>query len=282
MKIERVKVKRLAEGEDAGAWKRALEDVAWMAGAKVLKDEPGSSWVRRAELNGRDVVVKCRLLNTVSRQVKAVGGWGQGERQWRAARLLEERGILASRPLVLMHARVEGCRAEILVVEHLAGRTVLELLWNGRGHGSIGASEQHAIAAAVGEGVASLLAVNLWNRDHKPSNLIVLEHEPNGPKVAMIDLVGIRRNMSPGVDDDLLAAQMLFSLLVEAAGCGCPPRRALAVRCLKACLEALEWSSPVRRDRHLVMQGLIQQIQDLIGEHGDPRPKVNPLAAAVG
>jgi hypothetical protein len=263
-------------GEDPAAWSRALADPAWLASSQLLKDEPDSSWVRRATLNGRDVVVKCRYLNTRSRWLKSALGYGHGDKHWRGAALLASKKIPTARPVILLWARLDRQPVELLVLEHLPGPTLLQVLDAiARGQGP-SVRIQHAIAVAAGSTIPAVLGAGLWNRDHKPSNLIVLNTDSPQPRIAIIDCVGIRRYGRLGIDE-LEGEDMAASLFIEPTGCGCPPRRALWLRALLAMFDSQALNAP-RADRHADLRGTIAGLSDLIATHGDPRPRTDPLA----
>lgn len=275
MTVERVRVRRVAEGEDAGAWKRALEDASVVAGGQVLKDEPGSGWVRWVHVSGRDIVVKCRLLNTAGRRAKAAVGLGHGDKQWRGAERLRRAEIACGRPLLLARAWCEGRPVELLVLEHVRGRSLLDVLDDVRAGSGPPVGVQHAIARATGRMVAALVRAGVWNRDNKPSNLIVTG-EGERVEVVLIDLVGIKPIALRGMDDDLIVAEMLASLLIEPTGCGCRPRSGLRMAVLRAALDALGWSGEDRARRRAAARSLIDEVESILLSHGDPRPKVNP------
>ena len=264
------KVLRTAPGQSVELWSAALADPAWLAAARTLKQD-GGSWVRRATLLGRDVVVKCRSLNTFSRRLKGTLGIGHGHKHWRGASLLQSRGILTAAPLVLCRAAVDGVPCEILLLEFIDGPTLLECLQSSR-DGRLAVREQHAIARAVGLQVAQF-SQGLQNRDHKPSNLIVRRTASGSPEIAVIDCVGVYHSMlwrgfSPP----------LASLMIEPTGCGVPPRRALRMRVLTTLADSLDGPTRTSRAERRKFIRIVWLLTDKrIAAHGDPTPKVNPL-----
>src|ERR1043166_4964827 len=92
MTIRPTKIVRVAAGESPEAWRAALADPAWLASSTILKQQPGS-WVRRATIMGRDVVIKCRELNTLARRFKAAIGMGHAAKHWRGAGRLDRAGV---------------------------------------------------------------------------------------------------------------------------------------------------------------------------------------------
>lgn len=270
MLIRPTKPLRTAPGESAEQWLAALADPAWLAAAKVLKED-GGSWVRRATILGRDVVVKCRPLSSLSRRVKAALRMGHGHKHWRGAKLLQSRGIPTATPLLLCRASVNGTLCEILVLEFIAGPTLLECMAMAR-DGKLAVREQHAIARAAGEQVMLMQRKVIWNRDHKPSNLIVQRSDPAHLRIAVIDCVGISWwNFTMGEEVE----RMFTDLMLEPLGCKCPPRQALWLIALGAMAD--EKTPTRKKDRHFALTDFLDEIKRNIQRHGDPTPKVNPL-----
>ena len=147
---------------------------------------------------------------------------------------------------------------------------------------------QHAIARAVGEQIAQM--EELFNRDHKPSNLIVERWTTSAAPVAIIDCEGVRRATIPG------AARMFASLVIEPTGCGVRPRRALMMRAVRAFIDlelgigtpeapihAPRTNADVPRSEYRRMRRMVwDDAARVVAHHGDPRPKVNPLANPGG
>ncbi len=267
------KVIRVAAGEDAAKWRDALSAPSTLDAATVLKEDAGS-WVRRARVMGRDVVVKCRALNTVARRVKHVLGMGHGHKHWRGAELLIEAAIPTGRPLALLRVRVDGRTCELLVLEFVPGSTLLEFMDNIAHSRSIPIREQHRIADAVGALSLKCMRANLYNRDHKPSNLVVESADATTkPIIHVIDCVAIRRLHL----DDSGMTEMLGDLAIEPIGCSCFPRRALWMRAIRRIVSEYPVSAEVRRH---AMISIIQDAAVGVEQHGDPRPRVNPLKRA--
>jgi hypothetical protein len=278
MRIERVRIRRLAVGESAEVWGSALTNPAWLEGAGILKSE-GGDWVRAATLADRPVVVKARRLRGAGQRLRARLGLGRGDRHWAGAALLRKEGVATAQPLGLGTARVDGRPYEVLVLERLEGPTLLQVMRDIR-DGRVPIRDQLALAAAVARQIADLGW--LFNRDHKPSNIIVTRLGEGGTELAIIDCVGVRSRRLLG------SARMWASLVLEPLGCGVLPRRALLMRALaehrrimaayydpnddlaeddgKIDPPSPEWDKRVWRE-----------VAALVAAHGDPRPKVNPL-----
>lgn len=248
-------------------WRDALSAPRALDGTKVLKED-GGSWVRRAMVMGRDVVVKCRVLNSAGRKFKHAIGMGHGHKHWRGAERLMRAGIATGKPLALLRAKVDGTLCEVLVLEFVEGKTLLEVLDEiARGAGP-GVREQHAIARAVGRTIAAMDEACCNNRDHKPSNLIVLNTAESEPQIAVIDCVGVRWGEN--------SFASLEALTIEPIGCRCLPRKAIWMSVL-AYLYGGHTARQQRVDMHEIVQATIWLVERAVKGHGDPRPRVDPL-----
>ena len=274
MDIRAIKVVRMAAGEDAAAWRDALAKPGWADAATVLKEDRGS-WVRRANLLGRDVVVKCRELNTIGRRFKHAIGMGHGAKHWRGAERLKKAGIATGRPLAFVRAGVDGAESELLVVEFVQGKSLLQILSEIAGGDGPPVRVQHAIARAVGRQAAVFGRWTIYNRDYKPSNLVVISANEREAVIAVIDCVGVYRPLLWRGASEYM--KTLKTLAVEAIGCGVAPRRALMARVIEARADEVVWMIPrwaSRARRQWLWHGVAVRIK----WHGDPRPRVNPLA----
>lgn len=288
-RFEQVRIVRAHRGEDAAMWAAAIGDASWIKSSSLLKQD-GATWVRRASMMGRDAVVKCREIDGVWSRVKCALGRGKGDRHWRGAAMLAGKGVKTARVFVLARAEVDGRACELLVMEWVEGVTLLRVMANvhSAAAGAPGVRAQHAIARAVGEQIAQM--EELLNRDHKPSNVIVERWTASAAQVAVIDCEGVRRATIPG------AARMFASLVIEPTGCGVRPRRALMMRAVRAFID-LELGistpdAPVHSPRtiadvpHSEYRRMRRMVWDdaarAVAHHGDPRPKVNPLANPGG
>ena len=253
MRIEHVQIRRIVPGEDPRAWTAALEESGWLQRATVLKQDAAANhlvppageqmtttprplfphadaapghWVRRATLAGRDVVVKCRPIGSLAERLKLVIQHDRGDRHWKGATWLARHGFRTASPYVMATAALNGEAVELLVMEALAGQSVLEHL----AAADLGVRQEHAVAAALGQMIMRLSGRQHYNRDSKPSNLMVIQ-TTDGPEIAIIDSVAIRPSAQ--------AEQMFASLVIEPIDQGCPPRRALMMRALRAAAEEL-------------------------------------------
>jgi tRNA A-37 threonylcarbamoyl transferase component Bud32 len=244
-----------------GAWAATLQAFDGDA-ARVLKSDAGVS-VFAARLLGRDVVIKRWDLATPWARAKAMFRASRGDRHWRGAARLARAGLRTAPCLALALEQAPVPRVW-LVMEHIPGPTALECLADR----SLHILDQHALASALGRQIRALDDAGLYNRDHKPSNLILADHHADN--LTVIDTVAIRRGRSP--------QRMLASLVIEPLGCGLSIRRSLAMRTLTAFLGLAGFDPRCRARR----DGLWRDVQARIRAHGDPTPRTDPLAQRPG
>lgn len=255
------RVERTGAGEDAREWARVLAGFD-EGGAERLKDDGGTA-VLRASLLGREVVLKRWDLGSLGARVRAVLRAAPADRHWRNAAWLAARGITTARPLALATEYRRPHPRRWLAMEHVPGRTLLQEIAGG----DLGVRDEHSIAWLLGQQLARFRALPAYNRDHKPSNLIVTGDE-EGSQIAVIDCIAIRRGRG-GPD------RMMASLLIEPAGCGLRVRRALRMRVLCSYLDDMDRpAGSIRRDTR---DRLWRAVEGRVRAHGDPRPRVNPL-----
>ena len=256
----------------------------------VLKAE-GHSFVVQVALEGTELIVKWRELVGLRDRAKNLLRASRGFRQWRGARRLQRAGIPVAGPIALLTQYGDADAAtrptallpakawprEWLLLEVAPGKTLLRHLADR----DLSIRDEHALARAVGVQVGAMLTANVCNRDHKPSNLIVTFDE-GVPIVTLIDTVAIRRRGNPGE-----MARMLATLLIEPIGVGAAPRGALAFRVLRdACAAWLEHTlarplGTAKGDKkalRAMVRSMARRVDQYIRTHGDPTPKVNPLA----
>lgn len=273
-RIEHVWVIRAGASVNAPAWVQELQRGAWLQEAVLLKSD-GSSWVRRARLQGADVVVKCRPLDSLARRVKAMIGQEQFDRHWRAAGVLSPARIPTGEMKLLARAIVDGRSAMLLVLSHVEGPTLLEMMRRDAS-GDVAEPERILIARSVGALVFRLRERGLHNRDLKPSNIVMTTSRAGVWNPAIIDLVGVRRaRLADG------AARMFASLVIEPTGCGVLPAPRLMVVALRAWLDAHLAASPEEeatpQARRAMMRAMWGDVAKIVRNHGDPRPRVTPI-----
>jgi len=208
---------------------------------------------------GSDVAVKVRPLPGVMDRLRFRVGATDLGRACLGSALLNARGVWSPRVRVLALVRVSGKWQEVLVTEWAGGRTLLELWVEG------GRTERMALAAKSGVTVGRLSEVGVFNRDCKPSNLIV-----DGDRVGFVDVGGVR---SSGGDRAGELARMIAALGFEPTGVGARPTFDEVVIGVRSALGA----AGVARERR---EGVLKIVRELAESHGDPTPKDNPVAPA--
>lgn len=222
-----VAVRRAGPGVDARSWADALKN-AEITPHDLLKDAPGGT-VFRCTPPGRTraVVVKVQPLRSLKHRASAATGSSRGHRAWRGAEKLLRAGIAAAEPLLLVDGISSGRRVEALVTDEIRGPSLIEALQSG----PLAFADEAERARAIGRQLAQMAAAKLYNRDHKPSNLMLVEDSADP---LLIDTVAIR--FAPLRVRAL--KRMLTALAVEPTGLGFPPRRALAMRVVRAAAES--------------------------------------------
>ena len=271
MHISRVRIRRAAAGEDPSNWARALESPDWLAHSTPLKVD-GPSWVRLATTahDGRPVVIKCRPTTSISERIKALTRTSRGDRHWNGARWLADNDFDTATPLLLADATIDARRCELLITEYIPARTLLEHL----AAADLPPRDEHAIARELATMTSRMLAKGRYNRDAKPSNLLIARRPDGTPRIVVIDTVAIRRG-------DGKSRRSVAPLILEAIGTGCEPRRALKARFIHELVRqtlarhALDNASDSARRAAVRLAWRI--IEDDVRRHGDPRPRVNPL-----
>jgi len=263
----------------ASALARQVCSRAWIETAATLKQDERSAVYRgEAIVAGvhRVVIVKTMRLNRIRDLFSRWFRRTRLMRQWRGAALLDAAGIPAARPFALFRGRDAGSRnvIETLVMEFVEGKMLLQYA----AEQTPGCPEQRALARAVGSHAAGLLRAGLFNRDHKPSNIIA-QRVPDGPdwRLVLIDTVGIRRaGAFSGAGDrgDALLATMLAKLWIECLGVGASVDRSLRWRVVLAACESRIGPGQAP----MLARRLWREIHAVVRAHGDPRPKDDPLA----
>lgn len=266
-----VRIQRLAPGESAALWTKAL--IAFDAGsATVLKKEGGSA-VYRTRLLNRDVIVKAREMRGLKDRLKLWTGKTRGHRHWNGAAWLMSHGLATARPYVLATENRDGVSREWLVLELLPGKTLLQHIADR----DLSVKQEHEVARTLARQIAALTGMGRFNRDHKPSNLILMsDSDKFAPSI--IDCVAIR----PGKDGTV---RMLHALAVEPLGLAILPRRALLARVVHALVEAehagVTASLTARRlARWASRRAYWGIVSNSLHEHGDARPQTNPLSSS--
>lgn len=247
----------------------ALSDALWVSRAEILKQDERSSVLAGDSAEG-PIVVKSLVLDRARDGISRLFGMTRLMRQWRGAERLAALGFHVATPMALWRGLDDRGRCvESFAMRRLEGRTLLQHL----AARDLPAGAEEAAAMQAGSDIAMIARSGLLNRDHKPSNLLLLPrtYAPNGEwgacRIAILDTVGVRRERSAVRAAD----RMLFSLIVECLGTGVAPR----VRTKAAALRAARLGLGLPRS---ASRALRQSIEGRLARHGDPTPKVNPLA----
>ena len=264
---------RAASGQDAHAWAEALAAGVWQGQGAMLKQE-GERLVVAAMVLGQRVVIKQWPRRSFKRRLQGLLGRTPALRHWRGAALLAEAGVASATPLAV----VRGEGYEWLVMEAVAGESLLECLADE----SLGVRERHAIARSAGRLVAGLTTRGVFNRDMKPSNILITGIGDREADLVVIDCGGVRRQRrSRG------RYRMLASLLIEPVGVGVSLPSTLIMRGLTAYCDA--WLESIlgravdrrrpqdRRVRAHVRLATMNRVALAFANHGDLRPLINPL-----
>lgn len=217
-------------------------------------------------------MIKVRPLHKRFARLKVSMGLGRADRHWRAATLLAMKRIPTAQPYCQGIVWIDGTMCEVLAMRALDGPTLLECIaMSARGELDVGT--QHALAAATARLTRDLRIAGLFNRDHKPSNILVTSCTPTAAELALIDCVGISRDWISIEDGN--TEKMYAKLLIEPIGCGVPIRRTLLMRAIN---ELWKGDSTIdRATRRESTREFWEFVGAVVQSHGDPRPKVNPL-----
>lgn len=265
----------------AKQWSEAIGSFDPTKATLLKADGPVRVW--RANILGHDCVIKCWELSSFPGRVKALFGGGRGDRHWRGAQWLLSHGEPTAEPLalaieyggaphhdpVMSRGTGSGRRwpQQWLVMRAIDGPTVLELIADS----NLPVAHQHTLAAELGGQVDRIIQQGRYNRDHKPSNLIVEHLDESSARVAVIDCVAINRCAR---GNGLGALRMLSSLIIEPIGCGVRPRRTLMMRAIRAFVGL--------RAGHAVISYWWERISKHLAAKGDMRPRSNPLKGRIG
>jgi hypothetical protein len=274
-------IRVIRSSPDAQALLRTLSDPAWAAAARVLKRDERST-VLRGDTPLGPVVVKSMLARPgLAGVVARATNRTRLARQWRGATLLRDRGFITPTPLALWRGvDAQGRPVESLALTWLEGDTLLHLLARAiEDPTSLDHARRVALATAAGAHVARTLHAGLFNRDGKPSNLLVLAPAPGTaashgaePTIAVLDPVGVRPLGL--LRRDRARRRMLFSLIVEPIGCGIDVPMRPRMEAMHACVSRLTGTGP--GDARRVVREDFRAIDQMLFEHGDPTPRIKP------
>jgi tRNA A-37 threonylcarbamoyl transferase component Bud32 len=260
------RVERCAAGEaeGSGRWVEVIRHLDRHQVRELKHD--GDTTVLAAVVDGRPVVLKRWRLGTVGSRLKALVKMSRGWRHWRGAERLEKAGVRTAKCYALVTQRGEGGPWQWLVMEFLTGKTVLQHLYDK----DLTVRQEHAVARAIGRDIRKMNERRFTNRDHKPSNLIVVSCDERGAEVAVIDCVGLV-GLIRGI------RWTLMSLVLEPIGCGAPPRLTLRLRALRSMLDVVVPSKLSEKQRRVLVKHWWRSTERNARAHGDPTPRMDPL-----
>lgn len=264
-------------------------DVQQLVGEAALLDEAGHvtvlkdaarSRVLAAEVGGEHIVLKVTPSPDPLRRVfEAMGLFlAKPRRHVRGAELLTRAGIPTAPVLALVRGRnTHGRLVDTLVMTRLAGRDALTAYRDAQ------APERRAIAASVGRLTYMLRRAGLTNRDHKPSNIIVIDDAQPGcdARVALIDVVGVRSGRAN-------TPRLLFNLLVECVGTGVhialtDRLRALTYATGMRTTSGADCRTTRRKRGDRTARNIIWRLAaKRLADHHDPAPLDSPLPLETG
>lgn len=247
-------------------WTDVLADPRRLTALTVIKrtDRVG---VWSAAVDGRQVILKAWPIAGLAARSYAALGLTRASRQWRGSERLAGVGVQVPEMLALVRGRSSAGDVEALVMTRVDGRTLLDHL----AHPTVGPRVEHRIAEALARQCAAMARAGVFNRDHKPSNLIVTGATECNARLVVLDSVAIRP--LPGGP----RSAPLERLVLEAIGVGAPPRRALVARFIAQWTQLTAPGLDQRRLRRETWRVLGARIAN----HGDPTPTDNPLSAGV-
>ncbi len=201
---------------DALALAREISSGDWLGGAVLLKEDDRTS-VFSGECSLGPVVVKTMRVDRLKDSASKAIGITRLMRQWKGWERLVGAGVDSPDCFVLFRE----ASVESLVMRRAAGETLFEYI----ARQDTGITERIHVARLVGEMLGTLNAAGLFNRDGKPSNLIV---SPGRDRLWVIDSVGVmgsRRGHG--------MARMCANLIIEPTGLGNPVRTTDCMRVLR-------------------------------------------------
>lgn len=280
-----------------GELARLVCEPGWRATAKELK-RTGRSLVLCGPGPGSGapdrLVLKVQALDRPLDWLASMLGLTKLDRQWRGAQRLARAGFATPVPLVQFRGVAAKSlspgpngtqRVGCLLLSYVEGRTLLEAM------ARPGPEDPILLARALGRHIGLMLKARLFNRDHKPSNLLLpkssgslnasrtKDESPDARGVVVVlDPVGVRRmrRSRKGRRRARTRARrrMLFALLVEPLGVGVEIGLRLRLETMHACAAELELPRRVVRED-------FRAIDQMLFEHGDPTPQHDPLTASA-
>lgn len=263
-----------SDARDRSAWILTMTSRDWRVGADLYKDAPDGS-VIRALIMSRDLVLKTTALTGLKGFIQPLMGTTRAHRQWSGTEWLRTVGLHAPRPLAIIRGTRDATRAECLVMEHIPGHTLLWHIARGTIAEAPDGPGARAIAYAVGRDIARLVKAGRFNRDHKPSNLVIETITP-AARIAIVDAVAILPIKETERGDAM--GRMLASLMIEPAGVGHPAPEPFLARVAQSLAHEIAGAS----DAEAWADAMLDRARAIVRTHGNPRPKHDPLHPTPG
>ena len=227
---------------------------------QLLKDG-GTRTVWKSALSDHSpVIIKCRSAGHFS-FLRSTVGQSPMQNELRGLRSLALLNIPASKPI----AYIRAAHCEAIVLSYVPGPTLLEVLSSRR----LTIPQEISLCRAVASEICSLLRASYFNRDNKPSNLIVVG-DFSSPSIAVIDAAGIKSSLGR----TFALRLMLASLYIEPHGTWNTVRNSLCMRMLVIISKELGARS---QDTRRESRNLWRLVQNQVEYHGNPRPTHDPM-----
>ncbi|MEL7472380.1 MAG: hypothetical protein AAGK04_03615 [Planctomycetota bacterium] len=244
----------------------STSDVRWTA---LVEQPRGDVWLADARSAGRWIIKSERSIGSKGRWRSAFGR-GPRAKAYRWGQALSTSSLVAVPAALLAAREADGPRVEATITPELRGPTLLEALT----HEDIDIA-RHA-AEYAGNHAQRLLAQNVWNRDHKPSNL-AFDGAVERDRLRLVDLDGLRPLAGR---EHRAVLRMLVSMVIETLGVGRPLEPTVRWRLDHAFYNAAGpkgWE--LLDDEINSIERLTSRVDQLVAGHGDPTPKRDPFEA---
>ena len=202
-------------------WRRQLRSpLAWFAEDAPACKASHSAAVTRAVLSTGDgaalpVIIKRPLGRSVWRRVRLLVAPSRSARGWKMGHALLHRDLPTARPLALLERRLGPLVLDsLLLTEAIPGAQDLETHLRSAPQRLSPADwrrHKRRLAAALAGQVRRLHERGFIHRDCKAGNLLVLPGP--GPRLAWIDMDGLRRRPAAALDQHRALARLHVSLL---------------------------------------------------------------------
>lgn len=258
--LSNLKLRRLADHAPSPA---QLND-AIKAGTILKATDAGL--VARCAAGPLDLVIKTQRLTSPVAKLRSRLGLARLDNQWRGAARLRSRGFRTPRCLLLgrLPASEHQPESDLLAMQAIEGPTLLHALAE---LNTVSDADTQALIAKGAELAGRLAAAGLFNRDLKPSNVIL----DQDPEPAIIDTVAIRRSRRTRAES---LERMCFSLFVEPIGVGVELHHEHFLAAANAALPHLLDRDPTDHET----AEFIARVRRRLDLHPDPAPVDNPLA----